>query len=262
MNGSSFSPTAADGDHYFLKPPSQSDPVWEFLAPFQSLDLEVQQVVEGDEGRTPCWTSGMPRPAGGGPCGPGAVFWVAMCVCVCLSVCLCVSVRVCVCVCVCVCVSVCLCVCVLAGWARGMCSDPACGCRGCRTVRTSCVASAWTRCGTSRGRAALPHPARLQPRPLPGLPARLAEEPRGLPARCHQVRVLEKPAGRGGLVTLSPSTLPPTHTPRRACPQCRIHSSYIIPCRFWVSKGPEKEQRIRNFKAWTRCNWWGECDTG
>ena len=109
MNGSSFSPTAADGDHYFLKPPSQSDPVWEFLAPFQSLDLEVQQVVEGDEGRTPCWTSGMPRPAGGGPCGPGAVFWVAMCVCVCLSVCLCVSVRVCVCVCVSLCVSVSVC---------------------------------------------------------------------------------------------------------------------------------------------------------
>ena len=78
--------------------------------------------MEGDGERTPCWASGMPRPAGGGPCGPGAVFGVAMCVCVC----------------------------VLAGQGRGMCSDPACGCRGCRTVRTSCVASAWTRCGTSR----------------------------------------------------------------------------------------------------------------
>lgn len=37
------------------------------------------------------------------------------------------------------------------GGAEGrMCSDPACGYRGCRTVGTSCVASAWTRCGTSQ----------------------------------------------------------------------------------------------------------------
>ena len=99
MNGSSFSPKAADGDHhYFLKPPPQSDPIREFLAPFQSYDLEVQQVVEGDGGRMPCWTSGMPRPAGGGPCGPRAVFGVAMCVCVCVSVCVYVSVCMCLCV--------------------------------------------------------------------------------------------------------------------------------------------------------------------
>ncbi|XP_026982846.1 probable E3 ubiquitin-protein ligase makorin-1 isoform X1 [Sagmatias obliquidens] len=39
--------------------------------------------------------------------------------------------------------------------------------------------------------------------------------------------------------------------PRRACPQCRVPSSYIIPCKFWVSKGPKKEQLIRNFKART-----------
>ena len=39
---------------------------------------------------------------------------------------------------------------------------------------------------------------------------------------------------------------------RRACPQCRVHSSYIIPHRFWVSKGAEKEQLVRNFKARTR----------
>jgi len=62
-----------------------------------------------------------------------------------------------VCVCVCVCLSVCMCLCacvyVLAKRGWEMCSDPACGCRGCRTaVRTSCVASAWTRCGTSRRR--------------------------------------------------------------------------------------------------------------
>ncbi|KAF6364746.1 hypothetical protein mRhiFer1_009870 [Rhinolophus ferrumequinum] len=37
----------------------------------------------------------------------------------------------------------------------------------------------------------------------------------------------------------------------KACPQCRVHSSYIIPHKFWVSKGPEKEQLIRNFKART-----------
>ena len=108
------------------------------------------------------------------------------------------------------------------------------------------------------GDRAGPSPVRV---PMPGRqqgPQRLRWQ-RLDGVRRLQVRVLEKPAGRGGLVTLSPSTLPPTHTPRRACPQCRIHSSYIIPCRFWVSKGPEKEQRIRNFKAWTRCNWWGEC---
>lgn len=40
--------------------------------------------------------------------------------------------------------------------------------------------------------------------------------------------------------------------PCRACPQCRVHSSYIIPHKFWVSKGAEKEQLIRNFKARTR----------
>ncbi|EPY84246.1 hypothetical protein CB1_000487011 [Camelus ferus] len=37
----------------------------------------------------------------------------------------------------------------------------------------------------------------------------------------------------------------------KSCPQCRVHSSYIIPCKFWVSKGPKKEQLIRNFKART-----------
>ncbi|KAG8512040.1 E3 ubiquitin-protein ligase makorin-1 [Galemys pyrenaicus] len=37
----------------------------------------------------------------------------------------------------------------------------------------------------------------------------------------------------------------------KSCPQCRVHSSYIIPHKFWVSKGAEKEQLIRNFKART-----------
>ncbi|XP_019686045.2 E3 ubiquitin-protein ligase makorin-1-like isoform X2 [Felis catus] len=37
----------------------------------------------------------------------------------------------------------------------------------------------------------------------------------------------------------------------KACPQCRVHSSYIIPHKFWVSEGAEKEQLIRNFKART-----------
>ncbi|XP_054554179.1 probable E3 ubiquitin-protein ligase makorin-1 isoform X2 [Talpa occidentalis] len=37
----------------------------------------------------------------------------------------------------------------------------------------------------------------------------------------------------------------------KSCPQCRVHSSYIIPYKFWVSTGAEKEQLIRNFKAWT-----------
>nr|XP_027799361.1 probable E3 ubiquitin-protein ligase makorin-3 [Marmota flaviventris] len=37
----------------------------------------------------------------------------------------------------------------------------------------------------------------------------------------------------------------------KACPQCRVHSSYMIPHKFWVGEGPKKEQLIRNFKAWT-----------
>ncbi|XP_077911560.1 uncharacterized protein LOC118538549 isoform X2 [Halichoerus grypus] len=37
----------------------------------------------------------------------------------------------------------------------------------------------------------------------------------------------------------------------KACPQCRVHSSYIIPHKFWVSKGAAKEQLIGNFKART-----------
>lgn len=118
-----FSPTAADGDHsYFPKSQPMSDPVQELLAPLQSLDLEVQQVVEGEGKRMPCWTSGMPIPAGGGFCVPWGRIWGDS-------------------------------VCVGGGrvGAEGrMCSDPACGCRGCRTVGTSCVASAWTRCGTSQ----------------------------------------------------------------------------------------------------------------
>ena len=149
----------------------------------------------------------MPRPAGGGPCGPGAVFGVAMCVCVCVCVCLC----------VCVCVHVSMC------WQSGV--------GRCALTLPVAAEGAGQQSGhrvwhlhgqgvgqAGGGRAALRHPAQLQPRPLPGLPVCLAEEPRGLPARCHQVRVLEKPARskakaprRGGLVTtpLSPSTLPP-----------------------------------------------------
>ncbi|XP_069880013.1 E3 ubiquitin-protein ligase makorin-2-like [Dipodomys merriami] len=37
----------------------------------------------------------------------------------------------------------------------------------------------------------------------------------------------------------------------KACPQCRVHSSYIIPHKFWVSQGARKEQLVRNFKART-----------
>ncbi|XP_029097930.1 E3 ubiquitin-protein ligase makorin-1-like isoform X2 [Monodon monoceros] len=45
----------------------------------------------------------------------------------------------------------------------------------------------------------------------------------------------------------------------KACPQCRVPSSYIIPCKFWVSKGPKKEQLIRNFKARTRFDAGSSC---
>ncbi|XP_074167285.1 putative E3 ubiquitin-protein ligase makorin-1 isoform X2 [Sminthopsis crassicaudata] len=34
----------------------------------------------------------------------------------------------------------------------------------------------------------------------------------------------------------------------KACPECRVHSNYFVPYKFWVSKGPEKEQLIKNFK--------------
>ncbi|XP_072497960.1 probable E3 ubiquitin-protein ligase makorin-1 isoform X2 [Notamacropus eugenii] len=33
----------------------------------------------------------------------------------------------------------------------------------------------------------------------------------------------------------------------KACPECRVRSNYFVPYKFWVSKGPEKEQLIRNF---------------
>ncbi|XP_045429117.1 probable E3 ubiquitin-protein ligase makorin-1 [Pipistrellus kuhlii] len=44
----------------------------------------------------------------------------------------------------------------------------------------------------------------------------------------------------------------------KACPQCRVYSSYIIPHKFWVSEGAEKEQLIRDFRARTsqiRCRY-------
>ncbi|XP_078011810.1 LOW QUALITY PROTEIN: putative E3 ubiquitin-protein ligase makorin-1 [Phascolarctos cinereus] len=34
----------------------------------------------------------------------------------------------------------------------------------------------------------------------------------------------------------------------KACPECRVRSNYFVPYKFWVSKGPEKEQLIKNFK--------------
>ncbi|XP_070952223.1 probable E3 ubiquitin-protein ligase makorin-3 [Macaca nemestrina] len=69
---------------------------------------------------------------------------------------------------------------------------------------------------------------------------------------------MEVPTGREGNTlgrrpAWGPGTIlpPSTPLPRRACPQCRVHSSYIIPHKFWVSKGAHKEQLIRNFKART-----------
>lgn len=112
--------------------------------------------------------------------------------------------------------------------------------------------------GQAGGPTDLRHPAQLHSCPLPGLPAHLAEKPTGFPTGCHQVSVTERPAGRDrcvgwrlacGLLTILSLSI---SLPHRACPQCRVHSSYIIPHKFWVSKGAEKEQLIRNFKAWTR----------
>ncbi|XP_074092565.1 E3 ubiquitin-protein ligase makorin-3-like isoform X3 [Macrotis lagotis] len=37
----------------------------------------------------------------------------------------------------------------------------------------------------------------------------------------------------------------------KACPECRVRSNYFISCKFWVSKGPKKEQLIKNFKERT-----------
>ena len=166
---------------------------------------------------------------------------------------------------VCVCLSVCLCVCVYVLARRGweMCSDPACGCRGCRTVRTSCVASAWTRCGTSQRRpsgSSASCPTAATPTAwaacMPGGRAEGTSRPvsssKGLgeASRERGKGPQERWACHYSSFTFHSPT--PTPSPRRACPQCRVHSSYIIPCRFWVSQGPEKEQLIRNFKARTR----------
>lgn len=52
--------------------------------------------------------------------------------------------------------------------------------------------------GQARGRADLRHPTQLHPRPLPGLPAHLAEKPTELPAGCHQVSVRRSLGGREG----------------------------------------------------------------
>lgn len=168
-----FSPTAADGDHsYFPKPQPMSDPVQELLAPLQSLDLEVQQVVEGEGKRMPCWTSGMPIPAGGGLCVPWGRIWGD-------SVC---------------------------GGGQG--GGLKGGCALTLPVATEGAGQSGHRVwhlhgqgvGQARGQADFWHPAQLQPPPLPGLPAYLAEEPRGLPAGCHQVSVMQGPAGREGKV--------------------------------------------------------------
>lgn len=37
----------------------------------------------------------------------------------------------------------------------------------------------------------------------------------------------------------------------RACPECRVTSSYYIPHKYWVSDAGEKEQLIESFKART-----------
>ena len=37
----------------------------------------------------------------------------------------------------------------------------------------------------------------------------------------------------------------------RACPECRITSSYYIPNKHWVSDAEEKEKLIKTFKART-----------
>lgn len=37
----------------------------------------------------------------------------------------------------------------------------------------------------------------------------------------------------------------------RACPECRITSSYYIPHKYWISDVGEKEKLIRTFKART-----------
>lgn len=37
----------------------------------------------------------------------------------------------------------------------------------------------------------------------------------------------------------------------RACPECRLTSTYYIPHKFWLSDGDEKQQLIESFKART-----------
>ncbi|NWW93743.1 MKRN1 ligase, partial [Rhynochetos jubatus] len=52
----------------------------------------------------------------------------------------------------------------------------------------------------------------------------------------------------------------------KACPECRVSSSYYIPHKYWVSDAAEKEKLIETFKARTRkirCKFfvrnWGHC---
>ncbi|XP_061298497.1 probable E3 ubiquitin-protein ligase makorin-1 [Pezoporus flaviventris] len=47
----------------------------------------------------------------------------------------------------------------------------------------------------------------------------------------------------------------------KACPECRITSSYYIPHKYWVSEGAEKEKLIKTFKARTgkiRCKFFAQ----
>lgn len=158
-----FSPTAAEDDHSYPREPQlKSDPVRELTAPLQSLDLELQQVAGEGQGRG-CH-AGPLRCPGQLEEGSGlqAVFGTAVYMCV-------------------------------SGVGGG---------HGC--ALTLCVAAEGERqsgyrvwhlhgqgVGQARGRADLRHPAQLHPRPLPELPAHLAEKPAQLPAGRHQV------SGRG-----------------------------------------------------------------
>ncbi|NWH92131.1 MKRN1 ligase, partial [Aegithalos caudatus] len=50
----------------------------------------------------------------------------------------------------------------------------------------------------------------------------------------------------------------------KACPECRITSSYYIPHKYWISDAGEKEKLIRTFRARTgkiRCKYFihGHC---
>ncbi|XP_047415172.1 probable E3 ubiquitin-protein ligase makorin-1 [Sciurus carolinensis] len=105
----------------------------------------------------------------------------------------------------------------------GECFTPSVAAGESRTVGTWCVASAWIKCGTSQK--------------LSGV--------FGILPNCTHAHCL------GCLRTWRKNRQDFPLDVIKACPQCRVHSSYIIPHKFWVGEGAQKEQAHQEVKART-----------